>query len=464
MLFQTFAFLIFFAIVYPVYLAGRGQRWNVYWLLAASYFFYGWWNPFYLILIVVSTMLDWALGLALRRYGFRKTTIAASVVLNLGLLGVFKYGNFIAENLNWLLAHAGLSVAIPMHDWLLPVGISFYTFQSMSYTIDVYRGKLEPEGNLATFALYVSFFPQLVAGPIERAGHLLGQLKSPRHVSWPLVSSGASLFLVGLFKKTVLGDFLGLYVQQVYGTGPVPADVSTVSGLSVLLATYAFAWQIYFDFSGYTDMARGIARAMGFSLMENFRAPYLATNPSDFWKRWHISLSSWLRDYLYIPLGGNRGSTLRTGFNLMLTMLLGGLWHGNTWNFVVWGGLHGLILIAGRWTEGFQWTSRIPLMLRQIFFFNVVCLTWVFFRASDLGTAAGLFERLLFHFPGGNTLPLAAAIIMAGAFLLQYLREHPILVTITRRPEWVIVGQAAMIAALIFFSGRTAQPFIYFQF
>jgi D-alanyl-lipoteichoic acid acyltransferase DltB (MBOAT superfamily) len=468
MLFQTLAFLVFFAVVYPVYVAGRHSRWCTYWLLAASYFFYGWWNPFYLILMAGTTVVDWVVGLALRRFGCRKTTIAASVVLNLGLLGVFKYGNFLAQNLNWILTHMGLPAAMPTHDWLLPVGISFYTFQSMSYTIDVYRGKLEPERNLATFALYVSFFPQLVAGPIERAGHLLGQMKSARPISWPLISSGASLFLLGLFKKAFLGDFLGLYVQTVYGSGAAVPDLSSVSGVSVLLATYAFAWQIYFDFSGYTDMARGIARAMGFSLMENFNAPYLAAGPREFWQRWHISLSTWLRDYLYIPLGGNRGSGMRTAFNLLATMLLGGLWHGNTWNFVVWGAIHGIVLVLGRSLGRFAWLERIPLLLRQLLFFHVVCLTWVFFRAPDLATSLQLLGRVCFHFQGPVTLPLLGAAIMVITFALQALRERSHLHPVARHAFWPIYAHAAaivlMILASVFLGAHAAIPFIYFQF
>ncbi len=468
MLFQTWAFLLFFLIVFPVYLLSRKYRWGKYWLLAASYFFYGWWNPLYLILLAGSTVIDWGVGLALARYNCRRTMVVMSVVVNLGLLSVFKYGNFLAQNLNWLMGHLGLSLTVPLHDWLLPVGISFYTFQSLSYTIDVYRRRMEPERNLAWFALFVSFFPQLVAGPIERASHLLGQLKTPRTISWALISSGLSLFMTGLFKKAFLGDFLGTYVQGIYGVGQVAPDLAGVSGLSVLLATYAFAWQIYFDFSGYTDMARGIARMMGFSLMENFRAPYLATGPRDFWQRWHISLSTWLRDYLYIPLGGNRGGGVRTCANLMITMLLGGLWHGNTWNFVVWGGIHGLALVMGKGLGKIEWMDKLPGWAKQVVWFHVVCLSWVFFRANDLSTAMQLLDRVCFHFAGSATLLLLAGAIMGLTILIQGIRERSDMSVRMQCSAWAVTGHAVtiflMLAALVFFAGHQAVPFIYFQF
>lgn len=466
MLFQTLEFLIFFAVVFPVYLLSRKTRWGNLWLLLASYFFYGWWNPLYVLLLATSTILDWFVGLALCKFSCRRALVAASVTVNLLFLASFKYIEFITSNVNWVLAKFDIqSVSFQWH-WLLPVGISFYTFQSMGYAIDVYRRQLEPERNFIRFAVYVSFFPQLVAGPIERATHLLSQLRTPRHIAWPLISSGCSLFLTGLFKKMVLGDFLGQYVQRVYGTGAIPPEYEHLAGLSVLLATYSFAWQIYFDFSGYTDMARGIARIMGFSLMENFRAPYLASSPSEFWKRWHISLSSWLRDYLYISLGGNRSGTIRTYVNLMVTMLLGGLWHGASWTFVAWGAYHGCLLIIGRLLNEWKWQEKIPLLIRQLFFFHVICISWVFFRANDLGDVFKLFDRLLFHFNFSQRfdMPWLIAVILITAFLIQKAREGTRFAAFEKNPVYTVASHAFMITAILLIPNGTATPFIYFQF
>ena len=306
MLFHSWHFAVFFLIVYLTYLPLRTTRFRLPWLLAASYFFYGWWNPLYLLLIVYSTAIDYFAVLWMARSRQRRLGLVVSVVNNLGLLAALKYGAFVTENMNAVLAQLGASTRIPSPGFLLPVGISFYTFQSMSYTIDFYRGKIPRERNFVKFATFVSLFPQLVAGPIERAGGLLPQLERRREISAERVTDGLSLFVVGLFKKVALADHLSLYVDRVYGA---PA---LFHAPALALATFAFGWQIYFDFSGYTDMARGVARMMGFDLMLNFRNPYLATGLGDFWSRWHISLSSWFKEYVYIPLGGNRGGRLMT--------------------------------------------------------------------------------------------------------------------------------------------------------
>ena len=327
MLFHTWIFLAFFLVVYPGYWLLKGTRLKLPWLLTASYVFYGWWNPVYLLLIAWATTVDYLSVLAMAKTAWKKPWLAISLVNNLGLLGFFKYGAFVVDNLNAVaqrlripyalsypdvsflsdtvnaaLSSLKLSYTVPEFNYLLPVGISFYVFQSMSYTIDFYRGQIERETSFIRYATFVSLFPQLVAGPIERAGNLLPQLRGVPQIKRQDISDGLSLFVVGLFKKIALADYLALYVDPVYAS---PGDYSSPT---LLLATFAFAWQIYFDFSGYTDMARGIGRLLGIRLMLNFNNPYLATGLGDFWRRWHISLSTWFRDYVYIPLGGNRYS------------------------------------------------------------------------------------------------------------------------------------------------------------
>ena len=314
MFFHTWVFALFFLSFYPVYLLSRRNNaaMNA-WLLAASYVFYGWWNPLYLILIVISTLIDWFMGLLIGTGRHKKLWLVLSLVANLGLLGFYKYWGFFAENMT------ALGLRVPEADVLLPVGISFFTFQSMSYTIDVYRGQIPVERNPIRFAAFVSLFPQLVAGPIERASNLLPQLHKAPTVRESDLTEGLSHFLVGLFKKVALADYLGPYVDQVYlSPGEQPAS-------ALVFATIAFAWQIYFDFSGYTDMARGIGRIMGLRFMLNFNNPYVATGLGDFWNRWHISLSTWFKDYVYYPLGGNRGGKWLTYRNMVITMLVSGI-------------------------------------------------------------------------------------------------------------------------------------------
>ncbi|MFC1453529.1 MBOAT family O-acyltransferase, partial [Verrucomicrobiota bacterium] len=345
MLFNTVQFFVFFAVVLALY-AALGHRWQNRLLLAASYVFYGSWDWRFLCLIFASTVLDYFCGIAIHgsRGGLkRKLFLAFSVAGNLSLLGVFKYFDFFAYNLQRLLTLCGLDIDMPYLRVVLPVGISFYTFQTMSYTIDIYRGRLEPTRRFPDFALFVAFFPQLVAGPIERASRLLPQILNARKLTAARFYEGGYLILWGLFKKVFVADNLATIVDPVFALDGSPG------GGQVLVALYAFAFQIYCDFSGYSDIARGVGKCLGFDIMLNFRLPYFARNPRDFWQRWHISLSSWLRDYLYIPLGGNRRGSARTYANLAIVMLLGGLWHGAAGTFILWGGYHGFLLIAHRW-------------------------------------------------------------------------------------------------------------------
>ncbi|MEQ8982668.1 MAG: MBOAT family O-acyltransferase [Deltaproteobacteria bacterium] len=388
MLFNTLEFFVFFVLVAPATWALRRVPVRNALLLAASYVFYGAWDVRFLTLIVGSTLVDYFAALTIERH--RGTTrarlaVTVSVATNLGLLGVFKYYDFFLGSL------APLGIRGPFLEIAVPVGISFYTFQTMSYSIDVYRGRLPPTRSLLDFALYVAFFPQLVAGPIERATHLLPQITSLRRFDPRALESGLRLVLWGLIQKCVVADNLAVHVVD-----PIFDPAADVGGWVIAVGVYAFAFQILGDFAGYSNIAIGCARILGFDLRKNFDGPYLATDPSDFWRRWHISLSTWLRDYLYIELGGNR--TGHTARNLMLTMLLGGLWHGASWKFVLWGAFHGVLLALFR-VEAFAhaW-AKISRELRVALFFQLTCMGWLIFRANDLGDLVHKIERFTSDF------------------------------------------------------------------
>ena len=378
MLFNSLVFPLFFAVVYLLLrlLPARGRNPL---LLLASYVFYAFWDWRFLSLILLSTGVDFLCGRMLDRgAGGRRRWVALSVAVNLTILGTFKYLGFFVEEFAALAGHFGLSPSLPVLELVLPVGLSFYTFQSMGYTIDVYRGKVPACRSPLDFALFVAFFPQLVAGPIERASRLLPQIQRPRAITRGDVAEGAQLVLWGYFKKLFVADNLAVLVQRVFEGEP-----GATSGWLVLLAAYAFTWQLYCDFSGYTDIARGLARMMGFELTINFRLPFFASGPRDLWRRWHLSLSGWLRDYLYIPLGGNRRGTLRSHAAMMVTMVLGGLWHGANWTFALWGLYHGLALLVQR---------LLPLprpgpalrILAIVAMFQVTAFGFLIFRAHDL--------------------------------------------------------------------------------
>ena len=353
MLFNSDLFLKFFAAFLLLYFLVRHQLvWRNVLIVIASYTFYGWWDYRFLSLLVISSLLDFVVGRCLQgieRPARRKLLLALSIAGNLTILGFFKYYDFFAASLASLLTELGMPFNVRTLGIILPVGISFYTFQTMSYAIDVYRRQITATRNLINFLAFVSFFPQLVAGPIERAGHLLPQFERTLAITAAMLEEGLWLVLWGMFKKVVLADNLAPLVDLVY-------QPTTVSGPLVLLGTVAFAFQIYCDFSGYSDIARGTAKFLGFDIMVNFNVPYAAANLREFWQRWHISLSTWLRDYLYISLGGNRRGPARTYLNLLLTMLLGGLWHGAAWNFVLWGLWHGGGLVVSRRVANFQFS------------------------------------------------------------------------------------------------------------
>jgi D-alanyl-lipoteichoic acid acyltransferase DltB (MBOAT superfamily) len=482
MLFHTWVFFVFFLVVYPVYLLVRtNNRLMNLWLMIASYTFYGWWNPWYLLLLFGTSAIDYLMVVLMeRKQSTRKLWLVISLVSNFGFLGYFKYSGFITENVNHLLESMGQSWRLPdpaaypnaflgmlgaPDDWLftrvvLPIGISFHTFQSMSYTIDAYQGVIQTERSFVRFLTFVSFFPQLVAGPIERAHNLLPQLQKTPTITAQKICDGLSLFLVGFFKKVALADYLGKYVDPIYGN-PGQFDAA-----ALVLATVAFGWQIYFDFSGYTDMARGIAEVMGFRMMLNFNNPYAATGLGDFWNRWHISLSTWFKDYLYFPLGGSRGGTWRTYRNMFLTMVISGIWHGAAWTFVIWGALHALGRCATRELEQSDfYRQRVPRLLKQMTVFTFVMFTWIFFRAQSLGDATLIIRRI---FTGAWTdprVPLLMALLVLSVWFYQLLYTSQS--RLGRVLEWPLVKVSLavmMVVYLLVVAQPSTKQFIYFQF
>lgn len=462
MLFHTWIFALFMLAVYPIYLLTKKNNavMNA-WLLVWSYTFYGWWNPWYMILLFGSSAVDYLMVLFMERsatQGRKKAWLVISLVSNFGLLGWFKYAGFFADNVSWAARLMGLQ-GMENPNILLPIGISFHTFQSMSYTIDAYYNNIKTERSFVRFLTFVSFFPQLVAGPIERASNLLPQLQGTPSVGSRDVSDGFSHFLVGLFKKVALADYLAIYVDQVY------ASPGEQNGAALFCATVAFAWQIYFDFSGYTDMARGIGKMMGFKLMLNFNNPYVATGLGDFWSRWHISLSTWFKDYVYYPLGGNRGGKWKTYRNMVITMLVSGIWHGAAWTFVIWGALHAIGRVVTRELEQTSfYRDRVPNFIKRIAVFLFVCVCWVFFRADSVGNAWLVLSRIFTTRWSDPGMPVLMMLMIAAVWAWQFLAESP---KARKAVEWAPVQVAtacAMVAWLAVVAQSGNQAFIYFQF
>jgi len=480
-LFHTALFGVFFvAVLAGFWLLHRWRTPRVLFLLSASYLFYMGWSAKLALLIVFQTVCDYYIALWLVRIQgsrYRKLLISGSVAVNLGILAIFKYYDFFAESLAELLAWFGLSAPLPLLHLVLPVGISFYTFHTLSYTLDVYNGRIEPARNLFEFALAVVFFPQLVAGPIVRAAQFLPQLEGTPVYRVEQIRSGLLQFFRGLFKKVVIADVLARTLVD--GAFAQPAEAS---GYHLLLAIYAYAFQIYADFSGYTDMALGAARMLGYELPRNFDLPYRACDLRDFWRRWHISLSSFLRDYLYIPLGGNRGAGWRTSRNLLLTMLLGGLWHGAAWTFVLWGLYHGLLLVVEHWRARKEtaWhmfgppasarpRSRLAPLLRITITFHLVCAGWLLFRAQSIADVGLILGRLFTWAPAeGVMYPHERGVwVLLLAFGLHYLPCR----WVGGVRDWLLrrspLAQGALAAAALGAAGlfvSSSHPFIYFQF
>jgi alginate O-acetyltransferase complex protein AlgI len=473
MVFNSYAFALFFACLFPAYwLLRHHPRLQNVLLLGAGYYFYACWNAKLLALLVLSTLMDYACGLwvdQVENRSKRRVVVALSMALNLGMLGYFKYYNFFVESAQAALSSAGISIPVRHLELVLPLGISFYTFQSMSYVIDVYRREIKPTRKLVQFAVFVSFFPHLVAGPIMRATTLLPQVAGRRRFNRGQFYEGTYLIFWGLFEKVVVADNLALVVNDLFGRW------ESLNGGLVLLAIYAFAFQIYGDFSGYTNMARGVAKCLGFELPLNFNLPYFATSPRDFWNRWHISLSQWLRDYLYIPLGGSRLGNWLTCRNLMLTMVLGGLWHGARWTFVVWGLYQGLLLVVHRLAS--PWLNRIEPIdraeracwtaVRIIFTFHLVCLGWLLFRADSLHQAGGMLASIFLRpaIPhAADVIPVAVVIIpLLLVQFIQYVADD--LDVIGRTPWYFRSAFYTTCFYVIVLGGQFGgQQFIYFQF
>jgi alginate O-acetyltransferase complex protein AlgI len=463
MLFHSIEFLLFFSFFYSLYLTLPHIYQNRL-LLVASYVFYGSWNWKYLFLLFVSTLCDYFCGLKIlsnRDKKIKKRFVVISIAFNLTLLGVFKYFDFFAESFGDLFRFLGFGVQPYFLEIVLPVGISFYTFQTMSYTIDVYRGKIQAERNFFDFAIYVAFFPQLIAGPIERATRLLPQILQPRVIKVEHFFRGALLFYWGLFLKIFIADNLARIVD------PIFSQLSFHNGSEVLIAVYAFSFQIFCDFLGYSLMAIGLAKVMGIELMENFRQPYFSRNIAEFWRRWHISLSSWLRDYLYVPLGGNQKGARRTCINILITMLLGGLWHGASWSFGVFGIYHG-ILIGIHHNISKVWNRVNPII--QIFLtYQLVCLGWLIFRASSAKQA---YEMLISIFNNFQILPrffenlieivLIISILLMVELFQEMKNDSLIILKMHKGLRYFFI---ILLTILMYFGGDFSdQPFIYFQF
>ncbi len=468
MVFNSYQYAVFLPIVLGLYWVIKGHRRQNLLLLGASYIFYGAWDIRFLALMWLTTLVDFAVGRRLERLDddrARRRTLVISLVVNLGVLATFKYFGFFADSLVALADGVGLHLSEPTLTVLLPIGISFYTFHGISYTVDVYRREIRAEHHLPTFAVFVAYFPQLVAGPIGRAQVQLPQFSRDRAApDADRVRSALSLILLGLVKKVVIADGLAPLVTQVFSAS------STAPAPTLVLGAYGFALQIYGDFSGYSDIARGSSRLFGIELLENFRQPYLSSDVAEFWRRWHISLSTWLRDYLYIPLGGNRRGARRTSVNLMITMALGGLWHGASWTFVAWGVLHGAFLVVhhARPARAGVRLSRGRRLLSVLVTFHLVVAAWVFFRAEDLADALRYLGGIATLRGGPIYWSLAAQLAISASLALavDLLQRRSGREDFASR--WVVPARGALAGAAAFaivvFSGGPGAPFIYFQF
>ncbi len=487
MTFTTLTFILFLALFFPLYWGLRNRTAQNALIVLASYFFYGWWDFRFCALMLIASLLDYGVGLGLNRAqnpGTRRLILTLGLAGNIGMLGFFKYFNFFAENFRVMAAGIGWQVDPVTLHIVLPVGISFYTFQTMCYSIDVYRGRLRATPRLIEYLAYVSFFPQLVAGPIERATNLLPQFFAKRSFQYDRAVNGCRQILWGCFKKMVIADNLGPLVDEAF------ADPSRFSGGELAMATLFFAFQIYCDFSAYSDIAIGVARLLGFELMRNFAYPYFSQSMGEFWRRWHISLTTWFKDYVYFPLGGNRVSPPRWAFNVMATFLLSGFWHGASWSFVVWGALNGLAILptrlsakpqSGRTSEapgGNEDLPRLRTLGRMALTFGVVCLGWVFFRAKTLADAAlilrkitssvwsqeGLVDLLAFawrgHLAAGN---LAILLLLVAVEWFSRRQPHPL--CCDRLPagvRWLIY--TALVWSILCLGTFGGTQFIYFRF
>jgi alginate O-acetyltransferase complex protein AlgI len=473
MVFNSLHFVWFFIVVYAAYrvLPHRAQNWL---LLVASYYFYASWDWRFLGLLIASTLVDYSCGLALARATDprrRRALLVLSIGFNLTLLGFFKYFNFFADNLHTVFGALGWQLDFVTVRVLLPIGISFYTFVTMSYVIDVYRREIPATRDLVDFAVFVAFFPHLVAGPILRASRLLPQIDAPRSITRQQMRDGAWLIVWGYFQKVFVADNLAALANAAFD------PTTTHTGVDVLLGTYAFAFQIYGDFAGYSNIARGTSKLMGIELVENFRFPYFVRTPQEFWRHWHISLSTWLRDYLYIPLGGSRGSEWQTRRNLLLTMVLGGLWHGAAWTFILWGAYHGLLLVAHRAAERAGALRNLRVLPQPILrvvawaiMFHITCYGWLIFRARTLDQIGDMTRALVFDFAPGS-VNVAGLLVPLAMYTTPLLLVHACeawfddVLVVPKLPIAVRYSvYAAAVYLTVLFGNFGGAEFIYFQF
>jgi alginate O-acetyltransferase complex protein AlgI len=463
MSFASIDFVLFFLIILIFILFSKINISKKYILLLSSYLFYAYWDYRFLALIILSSSIDYYVGQKIfisQSKKDEKKFLLISLFLNLGLLCFFKYFNFFIESANQ--AFGGFGINLTTLNIILPVGISFYTFQSMSYSIDIYRGKLKPTNSILDFFIFVSFFPQLVAGPIVRAIDFLPQLENDIKISYKNLSIGSQIFLYGIVKKVLIADNIGLFVDEIF-LGPALYDTITI-----WLSIVAYSFQIFCDFSGYSDMAIGIARMLGFRLPINFNMPYSSMSLTEFWNRWHISLSSWLKDYLYIPLGGNRKGKYRQNLNLIITMLLGGLWHGSSWNFVFWGLIHGLGLVIHKTYKQIFISRNTKLynLFSWLITYISVCLGWVFFRSQDFNESMIILKKMFIYENGirwfySPILFIIPIIILSHAIGIYLKEEYVIFDLKTFQGAFILLFT---LMCLFFFSSTNQNPFIYFQF
>lgn len=471
MVFNSLTFMLFFAAVLLLHAMPFGWKTKKVNLLLASYLFYAAWNPPFIILLWISTVVDWYAAQKLvqaQKQAARRFWMLISVVVNLGMLAYFKYGTFMLENFQLMMTGFGIDYTPPAWDIILPVGISFYTFATLSYTLDIYLKRAEPARNFLDYALFVTFFPHLVAGPIMRPTELVPQFEQERKANATMIRFGLALMTLGLFQKVVLADtFLAPAAERIFDGNAAPGLIDA------WLGTLAFSGQIFCDFAGYSTTAIGAAMCLGFAMPDNFRFPYAAIGFSDFWRRWHITLSTWLRDYLYIPLGGNRHGPARTYLALMLTMLLGGLWHGASWTFVVWGGLHGLYLMIERLLKN-RFSSYVPGPLALFGFamltYTMINITWVFFRADSFGKAwlilSGMFGANGDAKPLLSTYYLLTVSLIVGGLVYTHwrMRAQTLEMAVAKIPAAVLSVALAVMAFAIIIAQGDGSAFIYFQF
>jgi len=470
MLFHSIQFILFFAIVYWLYHRAKTLILQNSILLIASYIFYSAWDARFLSLIIVSTIYDYYIGYYIVQVNNQKTKtilLVLSIVLNISVLGFLKYYNFAINSFGQVFNLIGLNANLPTLEIILPIGISFFTFQKISYIVDIYRGETKPANNLWVFALYIAYFPQLVAGPIEKATHLLPQLQQKRTVTREDIRIGILWIITGYFKKIVIADTIAPYVDWAFD------QPERVTGVTSIIAIIAFALQIYGDFAGYSLIARGISRLLGIYLMENFRMPYLARSPREFWNRWHISLSYWLKNYIYIPLGGNRTGTARTYLNLMITMLLAGLWHGANWTFVIWGGYHGILLIISHalkqhnpFNQSYFQYIKVGLEIGITFF--VISIGWLLFRAKNFENLTQIILNIVndFHIDAETYLYFSITLVLFSLLMIyhfiQWYKNNMLFLLET--PKAIKDTAYVTMMICIISLGFKPIPFVYFQF